>query len=165
MIKNTNPDIICLQEIKMNDKILNEYEYFCYYNFANKKGYSGVMIFTREKPLNVQYQIGLDRFDKEGRFILLEYDKFILINIYIPLGFVDSFRCLVHDDNIYSMWTNGFHARERNMGWRIDYIFTSQSLEKGIKDVKYLKGQLGSDHCPYIMDIEIPGVKNCCENE
>lgn len=235
LIKNTNPDIICLQEIKMNDKILNEYEYFCYYNFAYKKGYSGVMIFTKEKPLNVQYQMGLDRFDKEGRFILLEYDKFILINIYIPhggrkkenhpykfavinkllglvkklrkdviictdfniahreidvknyktnynnnmfsyeerskieellnIGFVDSFRCLVQDDNIYSMWPNAFHARERNMGWRIDYIFTSQNLEKRIKDVKYLKEHLGSDHCPYIMDIEIPSVKNCCENE
>lgn len=70
----------------MNDKIINEYSYSCYYNFANKKGYSGVMVFTKEKPLNVQYKMGLDRLDQEGRFLLLEYNPFILINIYIPHG-------------------------------------------------------------------------------
>lgn len=225
LIKINNPDIICLQEIKMNDKVLNEYGYHCYYNFAEKKGYSGTMIFTKDKPLNIKYNIGLDRFDQEGRFILLEYEKFILINIYIPhggrkkenhpykfsvlnklldlvknlnkniiictdfniahkeidvknyktnydnnmfsyeerakvdellnLGLVDSFRSLVKEGNIYSMWPNGFNARTRNMGWRIDYIFISKDLEKNIKSVKYLKEQLGSDHCPYIVDIEI----------
>lgn len=225
LIKNNNPDIICLQEIKMNDKVLNEYGYHCYYNFAEKKGYSGTMIFTKSKPLRIQYEMGLDRFDQEGRFILLEYDKFILINIYIPhggrqkenhpykfsvinkllafiknlnkdviictdfniahqeldvknyktnynnnmfsyeerakidellnLGIIDSFRSLVKDGNIYSMWPHGFNARERNMGWRIDYIFISKNLEKSIKNVKYLKEQSGSDHCPCILDIKI----------
>lgn len=53
------------------------------------------------------------------------------------------------------MWPNGFNARERNMGWRIDYIFISKVLEKNIKSVKYLKEQLGSDHCPYRLDVEI----------
>ena len=51
LIQNSNPDIICLQEIKMNDKVLNEYGYHCYYNFAEKKGYSGTMIFTDRKSV------------------------------------------------------------------------------------------------------------------
>lgn len=80
LIHNFSPDIICLQEIKMNDKVINEYLYSCYYNFANKKGYSGVMVFTKENPLNVQYKMGLDRLDQDGRFLLLEYNRFILIN-------------------------------------------------------------------------------------
>lgn len=53
------------------------------------------------------------------------------------------------------MWPNGFNARERNMGWRIDYIFISASLEKNILNVEYLKDYLGSDHCPYLLDIDI----------
>lgn len=70
----------------MNDKTLNEYGHNCYYNFVEKKGYSGTMIFTKVKPLNVKYEMKLDQFDQEGRFILLEYDQLILINIYIPHG-------------------------------------------------------------------------------
>lgn len=225
LIQNNNPDIICLQEIKMNDQVPNNYGYHCYYNYAKKKGYSGTMIFTKDKPLRIEYKMGLDQFDQEGRFILLEYDKFVLINIYIPhggrkkenhpykfsvinkllkliktlnkniiictdfniahneidvknyktnyknnmfsyeerakideilnLGLIDSFRSLVKDDHIYSMWPNGFNARKRNMGWRIDYIFMSKNLKKHIKRVRYLKEQLGSDHCPFIVDIKI----------
>lgn len=53
------------------------------------------------------------------------------------------------------MWPNGFNARVRNIGWRIDYIFISKELEKNIKDVKYLKDQLGSDHCPCLLELNI----------
>lgn len=225
LIQKNNPDIICLQEIKMNHPVLNEYGYHCYYNFAEKKGYSGTMVFTKEMPLSVKKNMDLDRLDQEGRFLLLEYEKFILINIYIPhggrkkenhpykfavinqllklikkldknviictdfniahkeidvknyktnynnnmfsyeerakidellsLGIVDSFRVLEEKGDIYSMWPNGFNARERNMGWRIDYIFITNTLEKNIKSVKYIKEQMGSDHCPYIVEVEI----------
>ena len=86
LMKKNVPDILCLQEIKMNTSINEEYGYHCYYNFAEKKGYSGTMIFTKEEPLHVEYELGLERFDQEGRFVLLEYEKFILINIYIPHG-------------------------------------------------------------------------------
>lgn len=224
LITSQNPDIICLQEIKMNDEIPNNFGYHCYYNFAQKKGYSGTLIMVKEKPLNVIYKLDLERFDDEGRFIMLEYSNFFIINIYIPhggrkkeshpykfnainklldlvkklnkdifictdfniahteldlknyknnyhnnmfsyeerakidellsLGIVDSFRCLTNEGNIYSMWPNGFNARERNMGWRIDYIFISRKLKVNIKQAKYLKELLGSDHCPYILELE-----------
>lgn len=223
LISLNNPDIICLQEIKMNEEILENYGYNCYYNFAEKRGYSGVMIFTKRKPLNVISKLGLERFDSEGRFLLLEYEKFIVINIYIPhggrkkenhpykfeainkllelikglkkdifictdfniahtekdvknyktnyhnnmfsyeerskidellsLGLVDSFREINQNGDVYSMWPNGFNARERNMGWRIDYIFVSEGLKDNIKDVNYLKEQFGSDHCPCALDV------------
>lgn len=223
LISLNNPDIICLQEIKMNEEILENYGYNCYYNFAEKRGYSGVMIFTKRKPLNVISKLGLERFDSEGRFLLLEYEKFIVINIYIPhggrkkenhpykfeainkllelikglkkdifictdfniahtekdvknyktnyhnnmfsyeerskidellsLGLVDSFREINQNGDVYSMWPNGFNARERNMGWRIDYIFVSDGLKDNIKDVNYLKEQFGSDHCPCALDV------------
>lgn len=86
LIDKNNPDIICLQEIKMNEEVRETFGYNCYYNFAQKRGYSGVMIFTKEKPINEMRTIGLERFDEEGRFLLLEYKNFILINIYIPHG-------------------------------------------------------------------------------
>lgn len=86
LIDKNNPDIICLQEIKMNEAVLDDFGYNCYYNFADKKGYSGTMVFTKEKPVKVISKIGLDKFDEEGRFILLEYENFFLINIYIPHG-------------------------------------------------------------------------------
>ena len=225
LVDENNPDIICFQELKMNEEIVDSYGYNVYYNFANKKGYSGVCIFTKEKPLRVKTKTGLEKFDSEGRFILLEYEKFILINVYIPhggrkkenhpykfksinkflevvkkekkniiictdfniahkeidvknfktnynnnmfsyeerskidkllkLGLVDSFRYLVKKGNIYSMWPNLYDARKRNMGWRIDYMFISNKIKKNIKQVKYLKDHLGSDHCPYLVDIDI----------
>ena len=68
IISKSNPDIICLQEIKMNEKVLDNPSYNCYYNFANKLGYSGVMILTKKKPLKVIDKLGIDRFDQEGRF-------------------------------------------------------------------------------------------------
>lgn len=223
MISTYKPDIICLQEIKTNEPLFNSYGYYAYYHFAKKKGYSGACILTKEKPLKEHYTLNLPQFDEEGRFILLEYQTFILINIYIPhggrkkehhpykfaainqllkivkeikkniiictdfniahteldvknyktnyhnnmfsyeerkkidellhLGLIDSFRSQIKEGDIYSMWPNGFHARERNMGWRIDYIFISKNLEKQIQHVAYLKEQQGSDHCPYLLEI------------
>lgn len=224
LVSNNDPDIICLQEIKMNDKLYDELNYNTYYNFAFKKGYSGSVVMTKIKPLNVVYDIGLERFDREGRFLLLEFEDFVLINIYIPhggrnkenhpykfealdnliklikginknliicgdfniahteldlknyktnynnnmfsfperakideilsLGLVDSFRVIEKDGDIYSAWPNAYNARERNMGWRIDYIFVSEVLKDKIKSVKYLKEQLGSDHAPCVLCLD-----------
>lgn len=223
LISKNNPDIICLQEIKMNEEVLKTYGYNCYYNFASKRGYSGTMIFTKEKPINIIYKMNLERFDDEGRFILLEFNDFVLINIYIPhggrekenhpykfavldklldfvrkinknviictdfniahtekdvknyknnynnnmftyeertkidellnLGLVDSFRWVSQKDDVYSWWSYRFNAKERNMGWRIDYIFISNLLKEKIKNVSYLKEQMGSDHCPCMLEL------------
>lgn len=225
LISNNNPDIICFQEIKMNDKLPDEYGYNAFYNFAEKKGYSGLVVLSKEKPINVERNFQEPRVDIEGRFLMLEYDSFVLINIYIPhggrnkenhpykfetlnrfieiikdinkdliicgdfniahteldlmnyktnynnnmfsyperekideilsLGFVDSFRVKTSGGGVYSAWPNAYNARERNMGWRIDYIFVSKRLESNIKSVKYLKDQMGSDHAPCVLDIMI----------
>jgi len=222
-ILELNPDFICLQEIKMNEEIVGIEKYHAYYNFANKKGYSGVAIFCKEKPINIVKEIGFEQFDSEGRFLLLEYPDFILINLYIPhggrqkenheykfaainkildvlkslnkniilctdfniahteldltnyktnydnnmfslperqkideilsLGFVDALRYKTKENGIYSWWSHSFNARERNMGWRIDYIFLSKNLANKIEDIRYLKDYLGSDHCPVILEL------------
>nr|MBB1521834.1 exodeoxyribonuclease III [Clostridiales bacterium] len=71
-------------------------------------------------------------------------------------GFVDSFR-FVNPDVIdtYSWWSYMFHAREKNVGWRIDYIIVSERIKNKIKDVKIYNDVFGSDHCPVGLDIDI----------
>lgn len=85
-IKSLDPDIICLQEVKCLEKempyIPEGYE--MYLNPAEKKGYSGTLVFTRIKPLNIEYGIGEEISDSEGRIITLEYDNFFLVNAYVP---------------------------------------------------------------------------------
>ena len=88
--KNIDADIFCIQETKMqesqiDDNIKNIFkEYNSYWNSAEKKGYSGTAIFTKIKPLNVTYGIGIEEHDKEGRVITLEFDKFFMVNCYTP---------------------------------------------------------------------------------
>ncbi|WP_432205190.1 exodeoxyribonuclease III (plasmid) [Cetobacterium somerae] len=83
---NVNPDIICLQEIKLQEgqTDFNPNGYNCYWNYAEKKGYSGTAIFTKEKPISVMYNMGIEHHDKEGRIITLEFNDFHLINVYTP---------------------------------------------------------------------------------
>ncbi|MGI6049699.1 MAG: exodeoxyribonuclease III [Acetivibrionales bacterium] len=80
------PDILCLQEIKLSEGQLDfELEgYEAYYNYAEKKGYSGTAVFTNVKPINVTYGIGIDKHDHEGRVITLEFKKCFLVNVYTP---------------------------------------------------------------------------------
>ena len=71
-------------------------------------------------------------------------------------GFIDTFRYLYPDkENVYTWWSYMFHAREKNVGWRIDYFITSKSLKKNIKDAMIYDNILGSDHCPIGLEIEI----------
>lgn len=85
-IEKLNPDVICLQEVKCLESeipfIPEGYE--MYLNPAEKKGYSGTLIFSRIKPLNVTYDMGIDIHDHEGRLITIEYDDFYLVNAYVP---------------------------------------------------------------------------------
>ena len=74
----------------------------------------------------------------------------------LEAGFTDSFRYLYPDkENCYSWWSYMFKAREKNVGWRIDYFITSKSIENKIKDSKIHSNVMGSDHCPVELDIEI----------
>ncbi|TFZ41355.1 exodeoxyribonuclease III [Soehngenia longivitae] len=87
-VKKINPDVLCLQETKMQegqidlDVDLEEYEK--YFNSAQKKGYSGTAIFSKVKPINVTYGMDKEEHDKEGRIITVEYDDFYLVNVYTP---------------------------------------------------------------------------------
>ena len=223
-------DIFCIQETKcQKDQIDLEFEgYTSYWNSAEKKGYSGTTIFTKQKPISVTYGIGIEEHDKEGRVITLEFEKFYMINIYTPnskrelerleyrqiwedeirkymlklnenkpvimcgdlnvahkeidlknpktnrhnagftdeernkmtelldAGFVDTFRVLYPEkENAYSWWSYMGHAREKNVGWRIDYFIVSKSIENCIKEAKIHSEIFGSDHCPVELEIDI----------
>ena len=223
-------DIFCIQETKcQKDQIDLEFKgYTSYWNSAEKKGYSGTAIFTKQKPISVTYGIGIEEHDKEGRVITLEFEKFYMINIYTPnskrelerleyrqiwedeirkymlklnenkpvimcgdlnvahneidlknpktnrhnagftdeernkmtelldAGFVDTFRILYPDkENAYSWWSYMGHAREKNVGWRIDYFIVSKSIENCIKEAKIHSEIFGSDHCPVELEINI----------
>jgi len=226
-IKKTNADIICLQEIKaqkeqLPDDFLHMNGYNSYFNFAEKKGYSGVAIYSKRKSLKNRYKLGLKRFDKEGRMIKIEYPNFVLLNLYLPhggrkkenlkyklesynylfkylkrlknkniilvgdfniahqeidlarpksnkknimftpeergqidkllsLGFIDSFRKINLKAGNYTWWSNAFNARERNIGWRIDYAFISNTM--AIKKVFIFNKVKISDHCPIGLEL------------
>ena len=79
-------DFFCLQETKMQEgqTDFSPEGYYCYYNYAEKKGYSGTAIFTKHEPISVRYGIGIDMHDHEGRAITLEYEDFFLVNFYVP---------------------------------------------------------------------------------
>ena len=84
--KEVQADIFCVQETKLQSgQIELELEgYHQYWNYADKKGYSGTAVFTKEEPLQVMYGMGIDEHDHEGRLITLEFEDFYLINGYIP---------------------------------------------------------------------------------
>ena len=227
------PDVICLQEIKAQKEQLpshlrNTTNYHLYINSAEKKGYSGVATYTKQKPLDVKMGFGIDKFDKEGRILITEYSNFILFNIYFPNGkknqerldykldfydtflayadnlkakgkkivicgdfntahkeidlarpkenekisgflpierawidtftdhgYIDTFREFNKQPEQYSWWDMKTRARERNVGWRIDYFFVNKEFMKYVKNAFILQEVLGSDHCPIGVEIEV----------
>ena len=233
IFKELDADFFCLQETKMQEGQLDIcFEgYKSYWNYAEKKGYSGTAIFTRHEPLNVSYGIGVEEHDHEGRVITLEMPDFFLVTVYVPnsqnelrrldyrmrweddfraylkslhegrfgsakpvvvcgdmnvaheeidlknpktnignpgfsyeergkftellaAGFTDSFRYLYPDrTDAYSWWSYRAAARERNVGWRIDYFVVSDRLRENIRDAYILPEVMGSDHCPVGLDI------------
>ena len=216
-------DIFCLGETKMQPEQadIDTPGYYQYWNSAVKKGYSGVAIFCKQEPLSVQYGLGIEEHDQEGRVITLEFEDFFLVNVYTPnskdgllrldyrmtwedafrahlnkldeskpvivcgdmnvahqeidlknpktnrknpgftdeerakmtellaSGFIDSFRTLYPDKtDAYSWWSYRARAREKNVGWRIDYFLTSARMKEQIEDAVIYADILGSDHCP-----------------
>ena len=108
--ESLNADFFCLQETKMQAGQLELQfpGYTSYWNYAEKKGYSGTAIYTRKEPLAVTYGIGIDEHDHEGRVITLEYDKFFLVTVYTPnsqeelrrldyrMAWEDAFQAYLH---------------------------------------------------------------------
>ncbi|MEN9941520.1 MAG: hypothetical protein RL286_1018 [Bacteroidota bacterium] len=221
-----NPDIICLQETKatpeqVQDAVSSLKGYHVFASSAERKGYSGTAILSKEMPLNVTYGIGIAEHDNEGRVICAEYDNFFLITVYVPnsgsellrlayrqtwdtaflsylknleqqkpvlvcgdfnvahqaidlarpkenynkaagymqeeidgmnayvgSGLIDTFRTLNPDTVKYSWWSYRAGARQKNVGWRIDYFLASAALQPALKEAYILNDILGSDHCP-----------------
>ena len=84
--EKVDSDIFCIQETKMQEE-QSEFEfpgYYEYWNCAEKKGYSGTLVLTKQKPIKVTYGIGIEEHDREGRVITLEFEKFFLVNCYTP---------------------------------------------------------------------------------
>lgn len=86
IFREFNADFFCLQEIKLQEGQIDiSFDgYYSYWNYAQKKGYSGTAIFTKHKPLNVIYGLGIEEHDNEGRLITLEYDNYYIATVYTP---------------------------------------------------------------------------------
>ena len=228
-----DPDIIGLQETKANqsqlpNELLSISGYKSFFSSAEKKGYSGVALYTKMEPHLVEYGIGIPEFDNEGRILICEYKEFILFNIYFPngqsskerldykmgfydaflkvvttryrkgqniiicgdvntahrdidiarpkanqhlsgflpierawldklvnSGFIDTFRVFNNEPGHYTYWDMITRARERNVGWRIDYFFVNQNFLNKVQSAYILPDIMGSDHCPVGLDINI----------
>ena len=226
---SVDADVFCLQETKLQQGQidLDLQGYHQYWNYAEKKGYSGTAIFAKKEPISVFYGIGIPEHDHEGRAITLEYDDFYLLCVYTPnaqkelarlsyrmewedalrgyikaldakkpviycgdlnvaheeidlknpktnhhsagfsdeergkftellaSGFKDTFRALYPEKIEYSWWSYMMKAREKNVGWRIDYFVVSDRLFPRVKDSFILGEIMGSDHCPVGIEIEL----------
>ncbi|MBU6426687.1 exodeoxyribonuclease III [Patescibacteria group bacterium] len=232
---NESPDIYCLQETKANkdqleEGIANPPGYHSYFDHSKgRKGYSGVAVYSKIRPWKVEYGLGIEQYDQEGRFlglffgeIIKDIPKLALFNIYFPNGgggpdrlqfkleyydeflkyvnrlkkdgyeiifcgdvntahtkidlarpkenadntgflpierawmdkvidngFTDVFRNMhPNEPDRYTYWDMKTFARERNVGWRIDYFFVTAGLLKKVTKSRILDQILGSDHCP-----------------
>ena len=107
IIKDLDADFVCLQETKMQAGQLEADlpGYMSYWNYAEKKGYSGTAIYTRHQPQSVSYGIGIDHHDTEGRVITLEYEDYYLVTVYVPNS-QDDLRRL----NYRMTWEDAFRA-------------------------------------------------------
>ena len=108
--KEADADFFCLQETKLQEGQINfaPEGYHCYWNYAEKKGYSGTAIFTKHLPISVKYGLGIGEHDHEGRVITLEYEDFYLITVYVPNSQDDLRRLdyrMTWEDAFYSYIT------------------------------------------------------------
>lgn len=227
------PEILCVQETKAMEEQLpkpltsvNGYNH--YFVSAERKGYSGVGMYSSLEPEKVIGGFGVKKFDSEGRTMIADFGKFILFNIYFPNGkmnkerlkykldfydeflkyanklkdqgrdivvcgdvntahkkidlarpkenektsgflpeerawidkflengYIDTFRMFHDEPDQYTWWDMKTRARDRNVGWRIDYFFISKSLEKKIISASIHSGITGSDHCPIEIELKL----------
>ncbi len=232
-LNEVSPDVLCLQETKAQPNQLSASlhspdGYHVYWNHPERKGYSGVALFSREEPLQVQAGFGIDQFDTEGRVLVARYPAFLLFNVYFPngkmsderlqyklrfydaflshlmalrsrgeriiicgdyntahkevdlthpktnanvsgflpeerewmdrltgAGFVDTFRLFESEGGHYTWWDLRTRARERNVGWRLDYFFVSDDLVASVAEASIMSEVTWSDHCPVSLTLNI----------
>ena len=224
-IEAENPDILCLQETKAEPEQVDlgwvdEMGYHHTWNCAEKKGYSGTTIWSKQKPKSVELGMNAAEHDKEGRIVTASFDDFHVVTVYTPnskrgltrldyrqewdlafldfvkkrnrkkpvifcgdlnvahkeidlanpkanrrnagftdeergaidrmidSGFIDSFREFDERPEQYSWWTVRSNARERNIGWRLDYFFVAKKFWSSVKHAGIRQEITGSDHCP-----------------
>ena len=221
-LEREDPDIMGFEETKMQeDQLTVDFDgYYRYMNCAEKKGYSGTMVLTKEKPLSVRYDIDGEDHPREGRVITLEYPEYYFVTAYVPnsqdglkrldyrmhweddlrkhlqaldqlkpviytgdlnvahneidlknqddnhfsagfsdeerakftelldAGFKDTYRELYPEGEKYTWWSYRTRARERGVGWRIDYFVVSSRFLPKIRDSLIYDDVMGSDHCP-----------------
>jgi len=230
-LSEVNPDVVCLQETKaQQDQIpileFKQLGYNSYIFSAERKGYSGVAILTKKQPDNVVYGMNIPAYDKEGRFIRVDYGDLSVVSVYHPSGssgderqafkmqwlndfqdyvlelkksrpnlilsgdynichkpidihdpvrnatssgflpeerewidgfmkkgFIDTFRVFNTEPHQYTWWSYRANAREKNLGWRIDYHLASMALEPILKRSVILPSAKHSDHCPVLLEI------------
>ena len=226
------PHIFCVQETKASPEQVDlqmweEAGYTGYWYSAQKKGYSGVAIFSRLKPVNACYGMDIDLYDMEGRTIRLDFPNFSVLNTYFPsgtmggvrqsfkmqylghfqeyiqelsksiknlvitgdfnichreidihnpvanknttgflpeerewissflqYGFRDSFRMVNSDPHQYTWWSYRNGARQRNLGWRLDYQMVSEEMAAQVEHAAILADAVHSDHCPTLLTLK-----------
>ena len=231
--KREKPDLLCLQETKampeqLDASLLEIPGYKAEWNWAEKKGYSGVATYSGAPVKEFTRGCGVAEYDREGRVLVSHHKDFTLFNVYFPngkasperlafkmrfyedflklmnqyrkkgqkrlvvcgdvntahreidlarpkenrkisgflpeecawidkmleAGFVDTFREFEKGPNHYSWWDMQSRARERNVGWRIDYFFVSEELKPSLKRAFILPEVMGSDHCPVGIELD-----------
>src|SRR3989344_3880362 len=230
----SNYDVVGLQETKvfdhaiLSEELRHHNSYRSYWHGASeKKGYSGVAVYTKEEPRVVRNNFGPTVLSAEGRVLELDYSDLVYLNVYFPngkssparlayklnfyrefldhlrhlradgrsiifggdvntahweidlarprenekisgflpeervwldeleqAGFVDTLRHFSKEPGQYTWWDQKSHARERNVGWRIDYFFVSDDLLPRLKRAFILADVLGSDHCPVGIELQ-----------
>ncbi len=228
-----SPDILCLQETKAHPdqlgfELTHPAGYRAYFSSSQvKKGYSGVVTYTKKEPIKVEEGFGIEKFDLEGRTVMTEFEDFILFNVYFPngkasterlqyklefyeaflkhieklskkgkkiifcgdvntahtaidlarpkenedisgflpierkwidrvveKGYIDSLREFHEESHLYTWWSMRSGARERNVGWRIDYVFLQKKLKTNLKNAYIMSDVMGSDHCPIAIELD-----------
>ena len=226
-------DIVAVQETKaspdqLSAALLDPAGYRADWSSAEKKGYSGVGTYSRQAPAAITTGFGDERFDKDGRILISDFERFVLFNIYFPnggrgpewvqhkldfytrfldvvsgytrqgrsviatgdvntayaeielarpkenvkhsgfmpeervalgeffaAGLIDTFRFLHPDDVKYTWWDMVTRARERNVGWRLDYFFVTPDLRDRLIHADIQPEVMGSDHCPISLTLEL----------
>ncbi len=232
-LSTQDADVVCIQEIKAKEAqlispVFHPKPYHCFYNEAERPGYSGTAVFCREKPQRVVNRLNWEIIDREGRYIQVDFPGLSVVSLYVPsgsssdaaqarkdgfmepfyehlaslrrkrrefiicadwntchreidlknwrsnrknsgfmpherawldriydnLGWVDVFRQITNEPDLYTWWSNRGQAWANNVGWRLDYMLVTPGLSgKGLRQIIY-RDERFSDHAPLTIDFD-----------